>query len=487
MIRRSPSLFVTFAAAFFALLLVAALLQWWFFSDLIDPLMITWERNKVEMATAQIGEELEARLHEMEDEEIVALLQSSGAAVEGLLIVFVRENGEPLGNHPVNPRMLRMLERRDGPHGPGDGPPPWASGRDFLKVPGREEERRELFSRYDVRVDGEWVGQVVAVLPPGLILSATSRGNPRLLLLFLPLALLLAGLAGLAVFRLLTRRLMALELQADRVSRGDLEARVGDLGRDEIGRLAVRLDGMTASLAAAKAAVAEGDSQRRRLLADISHDLATPLTSIRGYTETLLNPDVPLSGDERERYLGHVGEESLRMELLIDDLLELSRLESGTIPLQIERLDLSGLCLNTVDRFRERFAAAGLRLAAAGAGEECWIEADGRRMEQIVENLLSNALRYVPEGGEITAAVTGAGSGRALLTVSDDGPGFAAADLPHVFERFYRADSARTGEGSGLGLAIVREIVIRHGGEIRAANRAGGGAQITVDLPACAD
>jgi signal transduction histidine kinase len=305
-------------------------------------------------------------------------------------------------------------------------------------------------------------------------------------LLLLPLALVLAGLAGLVVFRLLTRRLRALEDLASRVSEGDLEVRIADLGRDEIGRLGKRLNEMTENLSRARRLVAESDRQRRRLLADISHELATPLTSIHGYADTLLNPEVPVSDEEGKRYLEGVREESERMKILIDDLLELSRLESGSIPLHRERLDWASLCRNLVSRYRERYSSAGLELSMVGAGsgeKELWVEADGRRLEQVVENLLLNGLRYVPAGGRVELDLQARPAGSITLTVSDDGPGFAEKDLPHVFDRFYRADSARSSEGSGLGLAIVREIILQHGGRTAARNLTEGGAVIEVALP----
>src|SRR5205814_3144057 len=135
------------------------------------------------------------------------------------------------------------------------------------------------------------------------------------------------------------KRLRALETMAARVTEGDLAARVETSGADEIGRLESRFNRMTERLAAAREAVAETDRQRRRLLADITHELATPLTSIRGYVETLLDPGVPLSADEPKQYLNDVLEESKRMDLLLRDLLDLARLEAGAQPLARERLD----------------------------------------------------------------------------------------------------------------------------------------------------
>jgi signal transduction histidine kinase len=281
------------------------------------------------------------------------------------------------------------------------------------------------------------------------------------------------------------RRLRRLETLAGRVAEGDFTARVQE-GPDEIGRLGQRLNQMAASLGDARERDRENDRARRRLLADISHELATPLTTIRGYTETLLDPGVPVDEGERTDYLRAVQEEARRMDLLLQDLFELTRLEAGAIGLHPEPLDLAELVTNMVERFRPRFREAGLTLSFEGPLESAPLTADGRRLEQVFLNLLGNALRYVPAGGNVWAALERAevGGGPGLrLEVSDDGPGLPAGDLPHVFDRFYRADSSRPSGGSGLGLAIVREIVLQHGGGVRAGNRPGGGAVISVELP----
>jgi signal transduction histidine kinase len=229
------------------------------------------------------------------------------------------------------------------------------------------------------------------------------------------------------------------------------------------------------------------DEQRRKLLANIAHELATPLTSIRGFSETLLDPAIAVSEAERREYLGRIRGEAERLDLLTRDLLDLARLESGTVPLAVAPLDWAELCRNTVERFAPRFAAAGLALRWMGPLAEARIEGDGRRLEQVLENLLANALRYVPAGGSVEVRLdppaAGAGAGAFALTVDDDGPGIAAGDLAQLFDRFYRADAARSTPGSGLGLAIVREIVQRHGGEVRAGNREPRGARFVVELP----
>jgi signal transduction histidine kinase len=299
----------------------------------------------------------------------------------------------------------------------------------------------------------------------------------------LPVAIALAAAGGLLLFRVLLRRLRALEELAGRVARGDLAARVVDPGSDEIGRLGRSLNLMTESLSDARDRIETQDAQRRRLLADVSHELATPLTSIRGYAETLLDPGVPKSESERTEYLENVLDESNRMDLLIQDLFELTRLEAGAERLELERLDWSALCRRIVERFAARAKDAAITISWRGIDRAAWVNADGRRLEQVLENLLLNALRYVPRGGVVEVSVEDAAAGH-VLRVEDDGPGIPEDDLPHVFDRFYRADPSRTDGGSGLGLAIVKEIVARHGGRIFAANQEGGGAAFQVELPA---
>jgi signal transduction histidine kinase len=237
--------------------------------------------------------------------------------------------------------------------------------------------------------------------------------------------------------------------------------------------------------------VEEHESQRQQLFADITHELATPLTSIRGNTETLLDPHVAMSVEERTRYLDDILAASRRLDRLIRDLFELARLEAGAPGLEFEDLDWVALARNVTQRYAKRFEAAGLTLSWEERVPEAWVRGDGLRLEQVLENLLRNALRYVPARGRVAIAIGRADGdpGQVRLTVADDGPGLPAEDLAHLFERFYRGRDARPrkpGEerdGSGLGLAIVREIVLRHGGHVSA--RAGDprGLVIEVDLP----
>jgi signal transduction histidine kinase len=382
---------------------------------------------------------------------------------------FVPREG---GEFPERREPLAPSER----FGPGGRPAP----------PG--PARLAIVARRSVLHAGQAVGEILVLRP-----VRPNRGpwppEARWSLLFLPIAVVASAVAGLVIVRLLVRRLRAVEMLAARVAEGDLTVRIGDRSGDEIGRIADRLDTMTERVAAAQASLQRVDAQRRQLFADITHELATPLTSIRGYAETLLDPGVPKSDDERARYVGGVLEESRRLDRLIRDLFELARLEAGAAPLSREPIDGAALCANTVERFQPRFRNAGLTLRWMAPPSEAPIDADGHRMEQVLENLLGNALRYVPSGGtvELSLSRVEASPARWRLEASDDGPGLPPEELPRVFQRFYRASgsrAARESGGSGLGLAIVREIVERHGGTVSARTREPHGLVMVVEMPA---
>ncbi len=439
-------------------------------------------------------------------------LEGRDARARGVILVTSLANElATLPAMPSTPALEAILEQHRPELGPRGG---WlifrgADGVDVSSPPGRAEVLArppsatprsggrpritgfEVTARRTVTRPEGRVGELLAVRPvfQRPILDEFAL---RTSLLFLPIGILAAMLAGMLMLRLLVRRLRGMEALAARVTEGDLSVRIADTSGDELGRLAGRLDRMTERLADARDQLVATESQRRQLFADITHELATPLTSIRGYAETLLDPGVPLSDEERTRYVRGVMQESRRLDRLIRDLFELARLEAGAAPLARERLDWSALCRNTVERFEPRFRGAGLHLTWRSTVSEAWIEADGHRLEEVLENLLANALRYVPAGGtvELTLERAPVIPARFRLSVVDDGPGGAAEELPRVFERFYRASEVR-GEGgsrddggSGLGLAIVREIVERHGGAIHASPGRPHGLAIHVELPA---
>jgi len=493
---RSRSLFWTFAGAFLLVLVVAAILQTAMVLLVVRPFAIHLAEGEATLQVHQAADRIAAS--DRGDETIRHILHGLQRERwgEGIL-AFVSADHRivPGGYIPqrARPRMEALLEGTlvpRPPRGPRRGPPtgtpeePSATSEESGQ---RVSERRlRIVTRAEVPGGGEVVALRVRERFPWL-----PPGAPTNLLLFLPLALVIAGGAGAVMFRSLVRRIRALEVLAGRVAEGDLEARVTVSAPDELGRLGATLNRMTERLAEAKRTLETHDTQRRRLLADISHELATPLTSIRGFAETLLNPDIPLDDGERTTYVRNVLEEAERLDALIQELFELTRLEAPGMEFVREPLDWAALCANTVERFKPRFRQAGLELAWGDPAGEAWVSGDGRRLEQVLENLLTNALRYVPEGGSVRVSLGRAdelpGTEGWRLEVADDGPGIPEADLPHVFERFYRADPARGAGGTGLGLAIVQEIVLRHGGRVIAVPGDPKGIVFRVDLPVLRD
>jgi signal transduction histidine kinase len=467
---------------FLLMVVLGTVLQTLVVTAVLQPLETREARARADVVTSGVASELVVAPHLPEGRDLDSLLARHWGSLgtRRATIVFRPHDGAaviaPAGRAGF---VLPMLDGKAPPERRPDGTPP------------REPRLRlEVISRRAVVRGTAALGEVLVVWP------VRPRGLPEFLawrtaLLFLPIAAIVSATAGLIIVRLLMRRLRALEMLAARVAEGDLSARIADTSGDEIGRLAERLDRMTERLAEARERLEANESQRRQLFADITHELATPLTSIRGYAETLLDPQVSVSSEERNQFVRGVLEESWRLDRLIRDLFELARLEAGASPLEKERLDLAALCRNTVQRLKPRFQKTSLDLAWRGPADEVWLEADGHRMEQVLENLLVNALRYVPAGGcvELDLAPPNRAGETLCLTVRDDGPGLSVEELPHVFERFYRAASTRgsgagrDGGGSGLGLAIVREIVERHGGTVHARARQPHGLSIVVELP----
>jgi signal transduction histidine kinase len=302
------------------------------------------------------------------------------------------------------------------------------------------------------------------------------------------IVLLIAGsaVASLAIFRPARRRLRELERVAEAIGTGDLKARAADTGGDEVSALAQAFNRMAGDLETRTSAMEASDRTRRQLLADVSHELKTPLAAIRGYVETLAMPELPLDDNTRRRYLDIVGEETTKLEQIVGDLLDLARLEGGGLTLAPEAVSVSRLFRRVNDRHERELVENQITLdtCVEPGATELW--ADAARIEQALQNLVANAVRHTPEGGRIVLEAAAAGD-VVRLVVRDSGPGIPAEHLPHLFDRFYKADVSRSDlrfkAGSGLGLSIVKAIVERHGGRVFAANAESGGAEFRIELP----
>ena len=220
---------------------------------------------------------------------------------------------------------------------------------------------------------------------------------------------------------------------------------------------------------------------RRQLLADVSHELHTPLTTIRGYVETLQMRDLPISDDDRARYLAVVDDEAIRLERLIGDLLDLAKMEAGGLGLHPETAPLSFLWSRLRDRHGPAAAAAGVTLTFAPTTLE--VTADVGRLEQALSNLVANALRFTPEGGEVRVTASTLAEG-VCLEVSDTGVGLSPESQTRVFDRFFKQDTSRSRGGTGLGLSIVRAIAEAHGGTASVVSTPGEGSTFRIVIPA---
>jgi two-component system sensor histidine kinase BaeS len=406
--------------------------------------------------------------------------------------VVVMRDGRTFSNHDDVPEALLEAVREeqrfmtDGPgrfgrRGGPPGPPPDGDFRapDGMGPPRRPPPRRGEFAL--VLVNGMPIARVI-VLPGG---PSFWRILTRLGPTMAPVAAAVVGVGmmviAFVVFGPARRRLKAVQEATERLDSGDLDARAPEHGGDEVSAVARSFNKMADELTRRARALERSDATRRQLLADVSHELMTPLTAMRGYIETLAMSELQLDSPTRERYLRIVTEETHRLERIVGDLLDLARLEGGGTSMRRERVDVNALFTRVAARHERELRERGIRLVLHVTPGAEKVNGDPDRLEQALQNLAANALRHTPDGGEIhlTSSLVPEGS---MLTVRDTGPGIPEAHLPLIFERFYKADAARKAAGgSGLGLSIVKAIVERHGGRIGARNE--NGAVFEIVLP----
>jgi heavy metal sensor kinase len=321
-------------------------------------------------------------------------------------------------------------------------------------------------------------GEVVGALEVGQShedIDETLGALLIILMIAMPITLVLAGIGGLLIAGRALAPVDSVTQLARRISAEDLSGRLNlALPDDELGRLASTFDEMIARLEAAF-------RRQRQFTGDASHELRTPLTALKGQVEVALTR--PRGPEEYRAVLTGVNEEVDRLIHLVGSLLTLARADAGEIPLTREPISLGTAVAGAVEQVEPLAAQRGIRLIQE-PGPEVVVEADESLLLQLLLNLLDNAIKYTTAGGDVRVAWT-ADSGSAHVTVSDSGIGIDAEHLPHVFDRFYRVDKARTRAegGTGLGLAISRWIVDAHGGDINVVSTPGHGSSFTVRLP----
>jgi two-component system OmpR family sensor kinase len=333
-----------------------------------------------------------------------------------------------------------------------------------------------------IMLDAAIVGDVI-VLPGGPPMSLIARElGPSMAVLGGGVLAVGAALIAFVVFGPVRRRLRAVQDATEQLGKGDLSVRAPEHGGDEVAALARSFNRMAEDLRSRAEKLQVSDRVRRQLLADVSHELNTPLTAMRGYIETLSMPDLALDPPTRQRYVNIVMEETHRLERIIGDLLDLARLEGGGTTIRQARVEVPALFQRVAARHERDLQARRFRLLQRVAPDAETLVGDPDRLEQAIQNLAANALRHTPEGGTITLSAERAGR-EITLTVRDSGPGIEPEQLAHIFDRFYKGDASRkSAGGSGLGLSIVKAIVERHGGTMTARNDAG--AVFEIMLPA---
>jgi len=291
----------------------------------------------------------------------------------------------------------------------------------------------------------------------------------------LPVAMLTAFVVAWVVAHRLGRSVAAVAAAADRIARGDLQARVEvpSIG-PEFAQLAGAFNAMTVR-------IAETETTRRRLIGDLAHELRTPLASLEATVEAVVDGVLPADAVT----MATLHDQTTRLQHLVADMASVSRAEERQLDLRPDRVDTAALAAAAVAAVRARYAAAGVRIDVDVAGRAPVVRVDPQRLAEVLANLLDNALRHTPRGGAVRVVVSGDPQG-AVLEVIDTGDGFEPADAERIFERFYRGDPSRTrtSAGSGIGLTVARAIVDAHAGTLRATSSGRGtGATFRIRLP----
>ncbi len=366
---------------------------------------------------------------------------------------------------------------------------PGAAGANAPFAVRRLRVGRDLFF-YTVRpatVAGNSGLRLVIALPVATVLDSWLSLLPGVLLLS-SLGVLVAGLVGAYVSKQLTRPVEELTQAANRMAQGDYESQVSVRGEvSELQTLSQSFNTMAQQVRSARQA-------QREFLANVSHDLRTPLTSIQGFSQALSDGTVPTD------QIGHVSDiihsEAARLTRLVQELLDLARIEAGRFVLARRELAMNQVLERCVEKFRLQAEQGGITLESALPPHPLPVYGDADRLEQVVTNLLDNALTHARAGGGhvFVGASLGGGASKGAsveakpqawmeIYVADDGPGISNDQKARIFERFYQSDRARGNSGMGLGLAIAREIVQAHGGDLLVRDRAPRGAEFVVRLP----
>src|SRR5229473_2494584 len=434
---------------------------------------------------------LERYLQKSLEESLIKQARSIG----DVLIVNINQSGEDYVDNEItehyspeiNGRFIRVTRAdgkrifvsglpKDGTFDPALVPP--------SKLPAMQAFSREveMSDGHEVLLHGlpyrasDGTQFLIEVAAPYNQIESVLRGLLLTLALGLPLIVTLAIGGGYLLMRRALRPVDEIRQKAAQITSRNLSERLPVVHTgDELERLATDLNRMIARLE-------ESFLQINRFSADASHELRTPLTVLQGELEAIAQKGQGLPEEVRDT-IGSALEETQRLAKIVESLLAISRLEAGEARVQPMRLNFAELTRTTADQMKLLAEEKHIAMTCDGT-DPVEVEADPSRLKQVVVNLLDNAIKYTPERGDVSISVTQR-DGHAVLEVADSGLGISANDLPHVFERFYRADKARSRQmgGTGLGLSIVRSICLAHGGHVTVNSTEGRGSLFRVELP----
>ena len=358
----------------------------------------------------------------------------------------------------------------------------------------RDPQRKKAFTAARIPAKGKLEGYLYVILGGEIYDSVVQKLKGSYILQLsawmIAASLLFALVAGLILFAVLTGRLKRLANVMDAFKRGETAKRIDvpvktrEQSADEIDRLGSTFMEMAERIEKQMEELRKSDTLRRELIANVSHDLRTPLATLQGYIETILIKENRLTGEERNQYLRIAIRHCKRLSKLVSELLDLAKLDSHEIFPQCEPFNLSELVQDVVQKFQLKAEEKQIHLVTDFEKGLPFANADIGLIERALENLMENAIHYTPQGGSIRLVLT---SGRKDISVqvSDTGHGIPKEELPHIFNRFYQLDKSRQGEEghSGLGLAITKRIIELHDRSIEVSSSLGSGTTFTFHIP----
>lgn len=327
---------------------------------------------------------------------------------------------------------------------------------------------------YPIRCNNGIIGGVIMNTP----VPELQRLRSDVYILFLKAIGISALIAAISIYfmsRRISNPMREMRRIARKIANGEFESRVGITSNDEVGELAKTFNYMADKLE-------DIENLRRSFIANVSHELRTPMTSIIGFAEGILDGTIPV--EKHNHYILIIKEEGIRLTKLVNDLLDLAKMESGGVPLNIKRFNLSELIRRGFIKFETQINSKGQAVELCLFKEDHYVMADPDAIERVIANLLDNAIKFTPQGGVISIKTFEKDENKVFVSIEDTGPGIDKEDLPYIWERFFKTDKSRSKDkiGTGLGLAIVKNIIHKHNQNIWVESKPDKGSKFTFTL-----